>query len=312
MANRAYEDDTSLYWDFENGDSAPSVTTVSDACLVFINAFSTESFDRLGTHDDYSDSLVKSVASQCSNTIVVIHSAGVRLVDQFADHPNVTAIIYGHLPGQDSGRAIVSLLYGDENFSGKLPYTVAKNESDYGGVYNHSEPEGIYSFYPQSNFTEGVYIDYRAFDAQNITPRYEFGFGLSYTTFSFSNLQINKSPTGNFGLYPLGIVQQGGAADLWDNIALVTVDITNTGSVKGAEVAQLYVGIPGGPVRQLRGFDKQVLEAGQSYTATFPLARRDLSTWDVVAQQWLLQKGAYQIYVGNSSRSLPLSGTLTL
>jgi beta-glucosidase len=102
------------------------VTNSTDACLVFINAYATEALDRIGTHDDYSDTLVKNVASQCSNTIVVIHNAGVRLVDQFVDHPNVTAIIYGHLPGQDSGRAIVSLLYGDENFSSKLPYTVAR------------------------------------------------------------------------------------------------------------------------------------------------------------------------------------------
>jgi beta-glucosidase len=95
-------------------------------------------------------------------------------------------------------------------------------------------------------------------------------------------------------------------------VATVSAGVKNTGSVKGAEVTQLYVGIPGGPVRQLRGFDKQVLEPEQSYTATFTLTRSDLSIWDVTAQKWMLQKAAYQIFVGDSSRNLPLTGSLTL
>jgi beta-glucosidase len=81
--------------------------------------------------DDFSDGLILNVANNCSNTIVVIHNAGVRLVDQWIEHPNVTAVIFAHLPGQDSGRAITQLLYGVQSPSGKLPYTVAKNESDY-------------------------------------------------------------------------------------------------------------------------------------------------------------------------------------
>lgn len=231
LSQRAYEDSTSLFWDLNNTGETPSVANSTDACLVFLNAYATEALDRVGTYDNYSDTLVKNVASHCSNTIVVIHNAGVRLVDQFVDNPNVTAIVYGHLPGQDSGRAIVSLLYGGENFSGKLPYTVAKNQSDYGEVYNHSEPSGIFSRFPQRNFSEGVYIDYRAFDAHNITPRYEFGFGLSYTTFEFSNLQINQSAPINTSPYPIGEIQQGGPQDLWDNVVTVLVDVKNTGTV---------------------------------------------------------------------------------
>jgi beta-glucosidase len=84
------------------------------------------------------------------------------------------------LPGQDSGRALVQLLYGYESFSGKLPYTVAKNESDYVNAGNPSEPEGIYELFPQSDFTEGVYIDYKGFDKSGITPRCKFQF-LIYT-----------------------------------------------------------------------------------------------------------------------------------
>lgn len=103
------------------------------------------------------------------------------------NNDNVAAIVFAHLPSQDSGRALVSLLYGDENFSGKLPYTVAKDKSDYCS-FHHTGAVTPYGLSPQSDFDEGVLTDYRYFDAHDITPRYEFGFGLSYTSFSFSGL----------------------------------------------------------------------------------------------------------------------------
>lgn len=256
------------------------------------------------------DGLIKHVADHCNNTIVVFHNAGIRLVDQFIDHANVTAVIFAHLPGQDSGRALVSLLHGDSNPSGKLPYTVAHNESDYDTLLNASPAEGIFTNFPQSNFTEGIYIDYRQFDAKNITPRYEFGFGLSYTSFNYSGLEIQKNGTADTSNYPSGEIIEGGQSDLWDVLATVSAQIENTGGAGGAEVAQLYVGIPGAPVRQLRGFDKPFINTAASATVSFELTRRDLSVWDVVAQKWLLQNGTYTIYVGSSSRDLPLQDTL--
>ncbi|OOQ86351.1 putative beta-glucosidase M [Penicillium brasilianum] len=309
LQQRAYEDNTVLMWDTSVAPSSIGLMEASDACLVFINAFAVESMDRPGLHDDYSDNLVKQVASTCANTIVVIHNAGTRLVDQFADHENVTAIVFAHLPGQDSGRAIVNLLYGDENFSGKLPYTVAKNESDYGTLYNSKAAAAPYELFPQVDFDEGILIDYRYFDKHGITPRYEFGFGLSYTTFAFSDLKVS-APKKNIAAYPSGAIEQGGAVDLWDSVATVTATVRNTGKKSGAEVAQIYVGIPGGPVKQLRGFEKVLISAGKSAKVTFPLTRRDLSSWDVVAQKWVLQSGSYEIYVGSSSRNLPLTATM--
>ncbi|KAK6956654.1 hypothetical protein Daesc_001933 [Daldinia eschscholtzii] len=310
LSQRAYEDDTSLWWDFHSGN--PQVDQSSDACIVVGNAFASEGFDRPGLHDDFTDALINNVASQCHNTIVVFHNAGVRLVDQFIDHPNVTALIFAHLPGQDSGRALTSILYGDVNPSGKLPYSVPRNESDYGPLQNATLPDGIYELFPQSDFTEGIYIDYRAFDAKNITPRYEFGFGLSYTTFNYSDLQISKDENADTSEYPSKPIVEGGQEDLWDVVAKVSATVANSGEVEGAEVAQLYVGIPNGPVKQLRGFSKPVLAPGESAVVDFELTRRDLSTWDVVAQKWLLQKGDYGIFVGSSSRTLPLTGTLSI
>ncbi|KAK7999083.1 glycoside hydrolase family 3 protein [Apiospora marii] len=314
LSQRAYEDGTNIWWDFVNAN--PQVDPTSDACIVDVNAYAAEGWDRVGLRDEYTDGLIRNVASKCANTIVVFQNAGVRLVDGFIDHPNVTALIFAHLPGQDSGRALASILYGDANPSGKLPYSVPRTESDWGPIANETRPEGIYEKFPQSDFDEGVFIDYRAFDKEGIEPRYEFGFGLSYTTFNYSDIQASLDGSANTDAYPTGPVESGGQIDLWDVVATVSATVTNTGEVEGAEVAQLYVGIPGDkndtPVRQLRGFAKPTLAPGESATVEFPLNRRDLSTWDVVAQNWKLQKGEYAIHVGSSSRSLPLTTTLTL
>ena len=213
---------------------------------------------------------------------------------------------------QDSGRALIQLLYGVQSFSGKLPYTVAKNESDY-STLTPSLPEGEFLLFPQSNFSEGVYIDYRDFDAKNITPRYEFGFGLTYTNFSYSDLVINVLPGVSTSYFPPDSpVMQGGIASIWDVIVQVYATVSNTGSTDAAEVAQLYVGIPGGPIRQLRGFSKVDITTGGNVTVEFDLLRRDLSEWSVEDQSWVLQQASYSIYVGSSSRDLPLTGTLTI
>ena len=326
IQQKAWDDGTQLFWDFTSQN--PSVNAVSDACIVFGNAWASESFDRSALQDDYTDQLIANVAGKCSNTIVVFHNAGARLVDSWIDHPNVTALIFAHLPGQYSGQALVSLLYGKSNPSGKLPYTVAKQASDYGAVVDPALPSGIFADFPQANFTEGVFIDYRYFDANNITPRFDFGYGLSYTTFGYVNLQIAKSApvtaneTNLFATYPSGAVRQGGQVDLWDQLVKVTANVTNTGGVEGAEVAQLYVTLPGAggqlsdnlsiPIRQLRGFEKTLLGVGETATVSFTLTRRDLSYWDVMAQKWLLPQGNYTVSVGTSSRNLPLAGCFTI
>lgn len=308
---RTYEDGTALSNDLSS--DRPAVYSTSDACIVFANAWACEGYDRPALDDEYTDTLIKNVADSCNKTIVVFHNAGPRLVDGFIDHPNVSAVIFAHLPGQDSGPAIVSLLYGDSNPSGKLPYTVAKNASDYGAVLEPAQPEGKFTKFPQADFDEGVYVDYRRFDREEIEPRYEFGFGLSYTTFNMSNLDIVERIEGaNTGEWPGGPIIPGGQADLWDVIASVSVDVANTGDTVGAEVAQLYLGIPDAPAKQLRGFEKVLLGPGEKKTAIMKLTRRDLSVWNVERQMWQLQRGEYKVYVGNSSRNLPLEGFINV
>lgn len=289
-----------MNWDLTSFD--PDVNGASDACLVFINAIATEGWDRDGLHDDFSDGLVLNVASKCSNTMVIIHAAGIRLVDQWIEHPNVTAAIMAHLPGQDSGEALVKLLYGEAGFSGKLPYTLARNESDY-SVY---KPCGLISpndTDPQCDYVEGVDVDYRNFDAKNVTPRYEFGFGLSYTQFQYSSISIK--PLLEISKIAGEKYASSSEGDLWEVIVTIEVRVTNIGSVEGSEVAQLYLGIPDSPPKQLRGFEKtSLLSPDESTTVHFDLTRRDFSVWDVVAQAWTVQTGNYTVQVGASSRDI--------
>lgn len=296
---KAAETDAWINWDLDSGD--PDVNAASDVCLVFINAIATEGWDREGLHDDFSDGIVLNVARKCANTIVVIHAAGIRLVDQWIDHPNVTATVIAHLPGQDSGKALVKLLYGDADFSGKLPYTIAKNESDYGELLHpcgrDSNPSNDTD--PQCDFSEGTYVDYRAFDKHGIQPRFEFGYGLTYTAFEYAFL--------SFAAADLSSNSPCNGAHLWDTAATVTAEITNTGTRSGQEVAQLYLAIPNSPPRQLRGFDKISIQPGDTATVTFELDKRDFAVWDVVRQQWTVQQGEYEVFVGASSRNLPLS-----
>ena len=246
--------------------------TDSEVCIVFLNSDSGEGADRTELANADQDTLVNTIASNCNNTVVVINTAGPRLVDQWIENDNITAVVYGGFLGQESGNAIVDVLYGDVNPSGKLIHTLARNESDY--------PVKICDT-AVCNFDEGVYIDYRYFDAQNTSVRYPFGHGLSYTTFSYNSVSAETTDsTALSGTYPTGQLALGGISDLFDEVICVTFNLANSGTVAGAEVAQLYVSYPTAaqqPVRQLRGFEKVFLQPNGTQTVTFSVRRRDVS-----------------------------------
>lgn len=239
---------------------------------------------------------------------MVINTIGPRLVDAWIEHENVTGVLYGGALGQESGNAIDDVLFGAVNPSGKLVHTIARNESDYD--QNTLVSETNYEL----DFSEGNYIDYKYFDEQDIEPRYAFGYGLSYTSFTYGDVALASSNLTAGAA--TGVLSVGGRADLWDVVATVTASVSNAGDVAGAEVAQLYASFPGAagePVRQLRGFAKLgPLQPGESATATFELNRRDLSVWDVAAQEWTVVSGDYTLSVGASSRDLKGNVTLTV
>ena len=147
-------------------------------------------------------------------------------------------------------------------------------------------------------------IDYRHFIHHNITPRYEFGYGLTYTTFSYSNLSISQSQSVDRSRAPPDAGRKapsGGLDSLYDVLTTVSATIKNTGDVAAAEVAQLYLGIPNSGVpKALRGFEKTWLQPGEEKMVQFPLRRRDLSVWDTGRQMWMLQEGSYGVMVGKS------------
>ncbi|KAF4620126.1 hypothetical protein G7Y89_g14696 [Cudoniella acicularis] len=195
--------------------------------IVFITSDSGESYITVETNaGDRSDlnawhngnDLVKAVAAINKNTIVVVNSVGPIILESFADLANVKAIVWAGLPGQEAGNALVEVLYGDVSPSGKLPYTIAKSASNYGTSIQATT----------DGFSEGLFIDYRYLDKNKIDPRYEFGFGLSYTTFNYSNLDITGTPTSGA---ESGDTIPGGSASLFDVVATVTATITNSGSV---------------------------------------------------------------------------------
>ncbi|KAL4997966.1 glycoside hydrolase superfamily [Aspergillus recurvatus] len=290
-----------------SGVSVSEYASESEHCLVFINAFAKEGSDRRTLADETGDKLVNDVADYCGSTIVVMNNAGVRLVDAWIEHENVTAVLNAGALGQESGHAIVDVLFGDANPSAKLVYTIAKSEDDYNGQICQC---------CECDYTEGLYIDYRHFDQAEIEPRFEFGFGLSYTTFAHANLTILPSTeTTALPPYATGTITEGGPSDLFDQILTITASISNTGAIAGAEIAQLYVSFPDAakaPVRQLRGFEKVYLEPGETKTVSFPIQRRDLSIWDEQTQKWKIAGGEYGVVLGRSSRDFTAEGTVEI
>jgi beta-glucosidase len=372
---------------------ASRASQVDGVCLVFANSDSGEGYiivdgnegDRNNLtlwHDG--DALIKKVAGACNNTVVVLHTVGPVLLTEWYDHPNVTAILWAGLPGQESGNSLTDVLYGRVNPGAKSPFTWGATRESYGTDLIYTPNNGVEA--PQDNFVEGVFIDYRAFDKSNTSPIYEFGYGLSYTTFSYSNLQIaahpvpaytsssaRTAPAPSYGtidnsssaylfptdfpgkinayIYPFlnstdlaassgdpqygtpyswpegsydssaqpilaagSTVAPGGNERLYDVLFTVTATVTNTGSqYSGDEVAQLYVSLggPNDPKVVLRGFDKlKNIAPGASATFTAEITRRDVSNWDTVSQNWVISSYPKTVYVGSSSRTLPLSGSL--
>ncbi|KAI1748839.1 glycoside hydrolase family 3 protein [Xylaria castorea] len=287
-----------------------TVYPTPDACLLFLKAYATESLDRASIDLPFNATkAAESTAAVCPNTIVVVHGPGVVLMP-WANNENITAILAAHYPGDQTGNSIVDVLWGAVEPSGRLPYTIPKKLSDYGPDITASPdseaPDGW-----QANFTEGQAIDYRHFDSAGITPQYEFGFGLGYTTFDVSvPLQVHVNGNLSSVADKSKGTQPGGLVDLWSPVASALVEITNTGSRTGFAVTQLYVSFPqdstpeGTPVKVLRGFSKVALDAGESKTIRFDLLRRDLSFWDSDGTEWVIPEGPFTFSAGFSSRDL--------
>ncbi|KAG9032819.1 hypothetical protein FRB95_000985 [Tulasnella sp. JGI-2019a] len=287
----------------------------ASVALVFINSDSGEDYITVeGNEGDRNtmaawhggDALVEAVASVNKNTIVVVNSVGPLIMESWINNPNVTALVWAGLQGQEAGNAIVDVLWGTVNPSGKLPYTIAKQQRDY--------PAQVIVAGGNITYSEGLFVDYKWFDAKGIAPRYEFGFGLSYTTFQYSKLHISVSTISIGGSAPSGLAPSL-SSWLHDDWFSVSFQIKNTGNRAGTEIPQLYLVAPKSaqsPPNQLRGFSNVNLQPGQTGPISLALSRYSFAIWSVTAQKWVIPTGTYGIWIGSSSRAPQLTGSVTI
>ncbi|HXN48747.1 MAG TPA: glycoside hydrolase family 3 C-terminal domain-containing protein [Bryobacteraceae bacterium] len=285
---------------FIDGSDPVAAATLARSCdvaIVFVAVWTSEGMDltdlSLGGNQD---ALVSAVAAANPHTIVVVESGGAQVMPWLA---SVSAVLEAWFPGQQGAQAIANILFGDVNPSGKLPITFPASVADLPRptIPAPADPNSTVPF--NVDYTiEGLNVGYKWYDSKGLPVLFPFGFGLSYTTFSISNLTLTPN---------LAPATPGFAASF---------DVQNTGTRAGAEVAQVYVALPAGigepPVR-LVGWQKVVLQPNQVQHVTVSVSASDsshpLSYWDTTTNSWQYAAGNYAVYVGNSSRSTVLAGT---
>jgi beta-glucosidase len=283
--------------------AAAAIARASEVAIVFVNQPASEGRDVSLTLPDDQDALVTAVATANPHTIVVGETGGTILMP-WADR--VSAIVEAWYPGIRGGQAIANVLFGDVNPSGKLTLTFARSEADLPHATVFGPPAAVSAAtgggtpaFGRGNiapfdipYTEGLLVGYKWFDARGKTPMFPFGLGLSYTTYAYSGL----TPTA--GREPS-----------------VRFSVKNTGQRAGIEIVQVYAGLPastGEPPHRLVAWQPVELKAGESKTVTLPIDPLYLSIFDVDRDAWQLAPGDYTLFVGGSSRSLPLSTTIRL
>jgi beta-glucosidase len=251
------------------------------------NATESEGGDRTFRLPPGQDELIRAMAAANKKTIVVVTSGGGFDATAWLDQ--VPALVEAWYPGQEGGAALADLLTGVADFSGRLPVTFERRPED-----NPTHD----TYYPapgtkRVEYKEGVFVGYRGYEQKGTKPLFPFGYGLSYTTFTYANLAVRPA---------------AGAPGSYD----VTFDVTNSGSRAGADVAQVYVGDPRAkvprPPKELKGFAKVALAPGETRSVSVRLDPRAFSYWDVKAKGWRTSGGPWSVLVGRSSEEIVLRG----
>jgi len=271
-------------------DAAVIAAKRAEIAIVMVGDQDSEGHDQSLELPESQNDLIEAVAKANPKTIVVLKSGSAILMPWLND---VAAVLEAWYPGEEDGNAVAAVLLGDVNPSGKLPLsfprsvdqTLAAHPEQYPGV------DGTV------HYTEDLDVGYRGYAASNTVPLFPFGFGLSYTRFSFAGIKVSQQP---------------GSAN-----ATVSFTVSNTGQRDGAEVAQLYLGFPqiaegNEPPIQLKGFRKIELKAGESKPVQLKLDARAFSYWSEKSQAWQIAPGEFQILVGDSSADTPLKASVTI
>lgn len=302
-----------------NSDIVNSIVNLTDAALITIGRNSGEGYDRKEgegdfllspTEKDLINSVTTAYHSKDKKVIVILNVGGVIETASWKDIPD--AILLAWQAGQETGNSIADILVGKVNPSGKLAVTFPLNYSDVpsaknfpgkvtGQTRNEKEPEMGASFRkPQPaevTYEEGIYTGYRYYTTFKLPVSYEFGYGLSYSTFDYLNLKLT-SPS-------------------FRNKITATVEVKNSGKTEGREVVQVYLSAPGKsldkPNMELRDFKKtRLLKPGESQILSFDINRKDLASFDPKLSSWAAEKGTYTIKIGASSKDIRQTATFIL
>lgn len=278
------------YDDGADTNHAAATARAADVAIVFASDSEGEDREKLNASVDGSaaqhtnqTALINAVAAANPRTVVVLET-GDPVLTPWRTH--VAGMLEAWYPGEAGGAALAHVLFGDTDPGGRLPATFPDKESDIPTAGDPTQSNG-----PEVDYREGVFVGYRWYDEQHIVPAYPFGYGLSYTTFRYTALRVHANT--------------------------VQVTITNTGHRTGMTVPQLYLGLPSPspsvpqPPRQLKGYRSLSLAPGQRATVTFRLDGRAFSYWNVNTNDWRVAAGCYRIFVGQSSRDLPLHGVIS-
>jgi beta-glucosidase len=282
-----------------NAATAAALAAGSQVAIVFVSQWTSEGMDLpslnftdlIHTPPIDQDALVAAVAAANPHTIVVMENGGAQVMPWLG---NVSAVLEAWFPGQNGGPAIANLLFGAVNPSGKLPITFPASVDQLPNPVIAQPPDGVTPF--PVDYSAGFNVGYKWYDSQGLTPLFPFGFGLSYTTFSLTNAAVKNN-----------------LASLSNSNFQVTFTLTNTGAMAGAEVAQVYLGLPAStaePPKRLVGWQKVLLQPGAAQQVTIEVDVNDsshpLSYWDVNSNAWLIAPGTYTVYLGNSSSGATL------
>jgi beta-glucosidase len=261
-------------------------------CVGFNSSSEGEGSDRTFDLPDNQEDLINAVANVNPRTIVIVNAGG--SVSTAGWLSNVKSYLQAWYPGQEGGTALAEILFGDTNPSGKLPASFEKKWSDnpvFSSYYDTTSSGRV-------RYSEGLFLGYRYYDSKNIEPLFPFGFGLSYTTFAYSNLKIKPET-----------IQK------MDKVN-VEFDVQNTGNVAGAEVAQIYVHqvsckVPR-PYKELKGFKKVFLSPGETKTIFVELDSSSVSYYKEKLKAFSYDKGEYDLLIGSSSRDIRLNGSFSI
>jgi beta-glucosidase len=247
-----------------------------------------EGADRTYDLPDGQPELIRRAAALNPRTVVVLNSGGVVGTSDWIGR--VPAVLQAWYPGQEGGTAVAEIIMGSVDPSGRLPVTFEKRREDSPSFGNYPGTNGTV------NYAEGILVGYRWFDAKGVAPLFPFGFGLTYTTFSYDRFHVEPTPDGRWA---------------------VSFQVTNNGSREGTEVSEVYVSPPvtskaGRPIRELRGFSRASLATDQSISVTIILDRSAFAYFDESRRDWVVEPGTYTIEVGSSSRDIALDGPVTV